>query len=81
MNHKLRITFRSPDAVDTARAKFHEDNRDFYDSLTEDELDEYLNKFYDILNNYVSYRDSITIELDVETMTSRVVPQDEKKLS
>jgi ABC-type amino acid transport substrate-binding protein len=74
MNHKLRITFKNPDAVDNAKYAFHQDNEEGYGKLSENDMDAFIEKVDNTIYKFIRNGEYVTIEIDVEEGTARVIP-------
>lgn len=81
---KMRITFKDPDQI-------HEATQDFIENLKEQLMEEkqlteegalaeaqaQARPFVDLVHNYFKWGEYVTIELDSETNSARVVPRSE----
>lgn len=61
---KLRITFKTPDALDYVLSSLHSD----YENVTEEEQEQIRIQ----LEKWISYGENVTIEFDTENNTATV---------
>jgi hypothetical protein len=67
---KLKISFKSPDAVDYALDEYFEDDED----TNLEEIEDLKEKVKESLGKWIEYDEYVVVEFDTDKMTARVVP-------
>lgn len=76
MNNKIRVTFKSPDAMDETRNDYYAkycitNNLSILDRDARMDIDDMISS---VTDKFIKYNEYITVEFDLDTGTAKVIP-------